>query len=64
MLYAIIIFTKPIMSTTQTKAPKKTISYAFTPEQYNTIQALAIKEGRKMRNMLFRAVEFYIANNK
>jgi hypothetical protein len=51
------------MSNTPTKTPKKTISYAFTPEQYDIVQALAIKEGRKMRNMLFRAVEFYIEQN-
>jgi len=41
----------------------KTISYQFTPAQYELISKLATKENRSMRRMLFHAVEFYIYKN-
>jgi len=45
-------------------AIKRTISYAWPEAQYQLIARVANKENRKMRNMLFHMVEFYIKANK
>lgn len=55
---------EPVSPTDPNPSLKRTISYAWPDSQYRIIAALAKRENRKMRNMLFHIVEFYIKANK